>query len=116
MVMDDDLPEWSCKITPEDIPVMYPPVEAVYRTSNGSRYEFSFETQNDFSRRVYIESMPSYGNRDTSLIKTHRLYYGDRPYVCWDRPLYDLDEAKKVAAEWSKRTDRYIKTGKPFES
>src|SRR5216684_6994584 len=102
--MDDDLPDyWRCNYKPED----EPPELATYRTSNGNNYNFSFEWQKDFSIRPYIECMPSYGSRDTSVYKTHRLYDGSRPYVCWDTSLRSMDDAKKVAANWARRTDRY---------
>ncbi len=87
---------------------------AVYQTGFGNVYKFSFEKQADGSYRVYIINQPSYGSRETSMYTTHRLADGSRNYVCWDRPLMNLEEAKKVAAGWATRTDRYILTGQPF--
>jgi hypothetical protein len=88
---------------------------AVYETSNGSIFEFSFERQLDGSIRAYIVRQPDYGSRDSSLHTTHRLKDGERHYVCWNTTLYTMTEVKNVAADWSKRTDRYIRTGKPFK-
>ena len=87
---------------------------AIYETSNGSVFEFSVERQLDGSIRAYIVRQPSYGSRDSSCQTTHRLKDKDedRYYVCWNELLYTMADVKKVAADWSRRTDRYIKTGK----
>ena len=88
---------------------------STYTTGYGNTYEFSFEKQSDGSIRAYITRQPSYGSRDTDPHKIHRNRDGSRYYVCWDTPLRSLDDAKKVAAEWAKRTDRYIRSGVPIE-
>ena len=88
---------------------------ATYTTSNGNTYEFSFERQLDGSIRAYIVRQPDYGSRDSSCQTTHRLKEGERYYVCWTKNLYTMAEVKQVGADWAKRTDRYIKTGKPFK-
>ncbi len=87
---------------------------AIYQTGFCNVYEFSFEKQADGSYRAYIISQPPYGNRDSNSLLTHRLADGTRNYVCWDKPLLSREEAKKIAAGWAKRTDRYILTGQPF--
>jgi hypothetical protein len=46
---------------------------AVYETSNGNIYEFSFERQLDGSIRAYIVKQPDYGSRESSCHITHRL-------------------------------------------
>lgn len=86
-----------------------------YRTKDGrADYEFSFE-QRSGSWRAYIVSQPSYGSRSTDARRTHRLTDTDgRKYVCWDRPLPTLQAAKSVAAEWSDRTQDYIRYGTPI--
>lgn len=86
-----------------------------YTTSNGNTYEFSFERQSDGSIRAYIDRQPSYGSRSADSHITHRNGDGNRYYVCWNTPLRSLDDAKKVAEQWAKRTDRYIRTGAPIE-
>src|SRR5213083_1098696 len=86
-----------------------------YTTSNGNTYEFSFERQSDGSIRAYIDRQPSYGSRDTDPHKIHRNKDGERYYVCWDRPLRSMSDAKEVAAGWAQRTDRYIRSGVSFE-
>ncbi len=83
-----------------------------YRTKDGQAdYGFSFEKQNDGSLRAYIDSMPSYGSRSTSLHTTHRFPDNGRHYVCWDRSIYDEEDLKKVVAIWCDTTQTYIKTG-----
>jgi hypothetical protein len=83
-----------------------------YRTKDGrADYGFSIEQQNDGSLRAYIENMPSYGSRDTSLLTTHRLTDGNRHYVCWSKSIYDPEAMKSVVALWSDATQKYIRTG-----
>ena len=81
-------------------------------TSSGNTYEFSFERQLDGSIRAYITSQPDYGSQSDTAAETHRMQDEDgRWYVAWDEALYTKEEAKEVAAEWSRRTDVYINTG-----
>jgi hypothetical protein len=88
---------------------------AYYRTSDGSfDYQFSFEEQNDGTWRPYILNQPSYNGRETDQHSTHRLADGSRNYVCWDRLLETLEEAKKVAAIWADKTQEYIRSGNRF--
>lgn len=83
-----------------------------YRTKDGrADYGFSLEEQNDGSLRAYVDSMPSYGSRSTSLTTTHRLPDGNRYYVCWSKKIYNEDGLKTVVASWSDKTQEYIKTG-----
>jgi hypothetical protein len=80
-----------------------------YRTKDGrADYGFSLEEQNDGSLRAYVESMPSYGSRSTSLHTTHRLTDGNRHYVCWSEDINDEDGLKEVVASWSDKTQEYI--------
>src|SRR6266571_3190752 len=87
---------------------------ATFTTSFGNVYEFSFEQQTDGSIRPYIVRQPSYGSRDINPHTIHRLKDGDRYYVCWTTLLKSMNEAMKVAGEWARYTDRYIRTGTPF--
>ena len=83
-----------------------------YRTKDGcADYGFSFERQYDGTWRAYIESMPSYGSRDTGSYATHRLPDGSRKYICWSAPLHSEAEARQVAALWSDKTQDYIRYG-----
>jgi hypothetical protein len=84
---------------------------AVYTTSRGRTYEFSFVPQPDGSIRPYIVRQPSYGSRDSSCTATHRLYDGSRPYICFTGKLRTTKEAAAVAEAWAKRTDVYIDSG-----
>lgn len=88
---------------------------STYTTSNGNTYEFSFERQTDGSIRPYIDRQPSYGSRDTDPHKIHRNKDGDRYYVCWKTSLRTMSDARSVAEGWAKRTDRYIRSGVPFD-
>jgi hypothetical protein len=53
-----------------------------FTTTTGNTYGFSFESQSDGTVRAYIDRMPSYGSRSTSLHDTHRRIDGSRYYVC----------------------------------
>lgn len=88
-----------------------------YRTKDGrSDYGFSFQRLSDGSIRPYIDSMPSYGSRDTGLHTTHRLPDSTgRYYVCWDSPLTNIDDVKRVVSLWSDLTQEYIKTGRTLD-
>ena len=86
-----------------------------YRTSDGvADYCFSFEGEADGSFRAYIVDQPSYGARDTGLHATHRLTNAGRYYVCWDRPLQSVEDARRVAALWADATQEYIRSGRRF--
>ena len=88
---------------------------AYYRTSDGSSdFKFSFEEQTDGTWRPYILRQPSYRGRETNQHSTHRLSSGFRKYICWDKPLETLDEAKEVSAIWADKTQEYIRSGKRF--
>jgi hypothetical protein len=85
-------------------------------TSNGNYYEFSFEQQSDGSIRIYIDYQPSYGYRSSDSHITHRNKDGNRYYICvLDQPR-TVSEAKVIAEEWAKRTDRYIRSGVPLDA
>ena len=83
-----------------------------YRTSDGlADYVFDF-AQIAGGWRGYIVSQPDYGTRQTSMAATHRLFASGRHYICWDRPLQTLDNAKGVAALWADATQEYIRSGR----
>jgi hypothetical protein len=86
---------------------------AIFTTSNGRDYKFSFERRLDGSIRPYIVSQPSYGLRSDEASETHRAQdrEDERWYVPWDEPLYTVAEAKEAAAAWAKRTDVYLDKG-----
>jgi proteasome lid subunit RPN8/RPN11 len=88
-----------------------------YRTKDGcADYEFSFVRRWNGEWRAYIISQPSYGGRDTSLVKTHRYSHGSRKYVCWTQSLYTQEDLEKVVALWADKTQDYIRYGTPIES
>ena len=92
-------------------------LKRVYRTSDG-RVDFAFTfTTRPFSDevRIYINSMPSYGRRDSDGHSTHR--YRDpngAAYVCYDPPPTNMTDAFKIAKAWAEKTWRYIQFGERF--
>lgn len=84
---------------------------ATYTTTRGRTYEFELRRQSDGGIRAYIARQPSYGSRDTGMASTHRLFDGNRPYICWTTKLTSEKDALQVAAGWAARTDVYIDTG-----
>lgn len=66
------------------------------------------------SWRAYIERMPDLQGRDASGHKTHRLWDGDKPYVCWDTPVSTLEDMQTVSKVWGDNIIRYIRTGQTF--
>lgn len=83
-----------------------------YRTSDGGA-EFVFEfVRYSSGWRIYIERQPDYGDISTNMDATHRVYDGDRYFICWDRPLQTLSDAKAVAALWADATQTYRKSGR----
>lgn len=86
-----------------------------YRTRDGrADYGFSFERQAGGTWRVYIQSQPSYGGRDTGAHSTHRLTDGSRKFICWDRPIQSFEDAKEIAALWADKTQNYIRHDRRF--
>ena len=87
-----------------------------YRTKDGrADYTFSLEYQ-DGGYRAYIVGMPSYGGRSEDIHITHRSVDKDRRYyVCWSKPLYTLEDLKKVVALWSDLSQTYIQTGRTID-
>lgn len=86
-----------------------------YRTKDGrADYGFDFERQGDGSWRVYIQSQPPYMGRDTDAHSTHRYDDNGRKYICWDRPIRSFEDAKRIAATWADRTQKYIRYGRGF--
>ena len=88
-----------------------------YATRDGTStrdYQFEFRQLSDGTWRAYIVRLPSYLGRDEGAHATHRLSDSHGRYVCWDRPLHSLDEAKGVAAAWAEATQRYRRTGERF--
>lgn len=91
---------------------------AVYTTSYGNTYEFSFERQSGGSVRAYINRQPSYGSRSTDSHIVHRLWDGNRYYVCVAKESQPrtVSDAKAVAVYWIERNERYIRSGVPFDT
>lgn len=62
--------------------------------------------------RVYIRAQASYRGRPDGAHASHRLSDERGTYICWDRPIRTLDEAKGVARAWADATHVYIETGR----
>ena len=77
------------------------------------KYVFSLEKKGS-SWRAYIQQMPSYGNRDQSLMVTHRLRDGNRLYVCVQGDISDKEKMIQVAQYWARCEQKYIETGERF--
>jgi hypothetical protein len=87
-----------------------------YRTiDSGNDYEFDF-VRTGHAWRIDIRNQPSYGARSTSAGMTHRLGGPGSYFICWDRPIPTLGQAKTIAVNWAEGTDRYIRTGNSASS
>lgn len=94
-----------------------PELTRIYRTQDGrSDFTFRFTSRPWTSAvRVYIENMPSYGNRATDGHSTHR--YTDprgQRYICFEPAPTDMTSAFNIAKAWAEKTWNYIKTGTSF--
>lgn len=88
---------------------------AYYRTRDGRNdYRFEFVEQSNGTWRAYILEHPGYGGRSASSHATHRLSDSRGYYICWNRSLRSLEEAKQVAALWAECTQLYISGGVGF--
>lgn len=76
-------------------------------------YRFNYRRVGD-SWRAYILRMPSLGGRESSGVVTHRLYDGNKPYVCWDSPVKSLKDMQTISRVWADNIQEYIATGKHF--
>jgi hypothetical protein len=79
-------------------------------------YRFTFQEINSSCWRIYIREQPDYGGQPESGHATHRFFDEVRGqhYICWDRDISSLDDARKIAAMWAERTERYRKHGITF--
>lgn len=82
-------------------------------TYRGRSYHFRFEYcwSDETGYRAYIVESPSYGLRSKSLVKTHRIYDGDRHYICWAGTVSTVKQMDAVAELWAKATVMYIADG-----
>lgn len=99
--------------------------------------EFLFVNRGSLGWRAYILSEINYKGRSTSCGTIHRLTESDsevlrkirrflhntRPvvnetspihYICWSKPVFDLDDMREVAKTWSEITAYYIRHGGSF--
>lgn len=82
-------------------------------TYQNRQYDFSFRYVSTTADgyRAYIENMPSYGSRVTSLTATHRLPGGSEYYICWSGRINSEAEMDAVVELWSQATAMYIANG-----
>ncbi len=76
-------------------------------------YRFNYKKVNG-SWRAYILRMPSLGSRSADGHSTHRLWDGNKAYVCWDRPVNSLKDMQMISRVWADNIQEYIATGKRF--
>lgn len=80
-----------------------------------NRYVFTLKKLSS-GYRCYIDRTPSYRNRSTSLHVTHRLSDERGKYICFTADLPHIAQARTLCKQWSDLTQRYIETGRTFES
>ena len=91
---------------------------ATYKTKDGNAlYKFNYV---DIGGKFEIDILdqPSYGSRDTSAHKTHRLpssRNGQKICISAGSEPTTLDGAKNISMQWAELTHTYIKTGKGID-
>lgn len=90
----------------------------VYYAANGygigdREYRFNYKKVGG-SWRAYILKMPSLRGRAGDGHSTHRLWDGDKPYICWDRSVNSLNDMQSISRVWADSVQEYIATGKRF--
>ena len=80
-----------------------------------NRYVFTLK-QLSTGYRCYINRTPSYRNRSTTMGDTHYLTDSCGKYICYTAKISHLEQAKTLCHQWSNLTQRYIETGRKFES
>ena len=81
----------------------------------GFSFRYCKDVESPGKVRVYVESQPSYGVRDTRGEDTHRNFSGGGapPHVCVKEGCKPstLEEARVLAHRWANATLNYIRTG-----
>jgi len=91
---------------------------ATYRTKDGSAYYKFNYVDNDGKIEIDILEQPSYGSRETSAHKTHRLpsaRSGQKICISAGSEPTTLEGAKNISMQWAELTHIYIKTGKNID-
>lgn len=72
----------------------------------------------DIGWRIYIITPIDYKTRSRCSVDAHWLKELNEtyPYICWDRKIQSLEDAKKIAAIWSDCTAYYIRHGGNFQT
>lgn len=76
-------------------------------------YQFLYKKVNG-SWRAYIIKMPNLKGRNPSGVITHRMFDGNKSYVCWDRPVATLKDMQTISKVWADNIQEYIATGRKF--
>lgn len=66
--------------------------------------------------RCYIDRTPSYRGRSVSMHIAHYLTDSRGKYICYTKDLAHIEQARTLCRQWSNLTQRYIETGRTFES
>lgn len=80
-----------------------------------NRYEFTLKRLPS-GYRCYIDRTPSYGGRSVSMHIAHYLTDSRGKYICYTKDLSHIEQARTLCNQWSNLTQRYIETGRTFES
>lgn len=88
-------------------------------TYNGFCFRYVHDVQSPGAVRIYVEDQPSYGDRDSSVHRTHLVPAagGVPPYIDLKPSLKPTSfaDAQRIARQWADCTDAYIRTGVPVE-
>ena len=66
--------------------------------------------------RCYIDRTPSYRGRSADMHTTHHLVDSRGKYICYTAKIPYIAQARTLCRQWSNLTQRYIETGRTFES
>jgi hypothetical protein len=89
-----------------------------FNEGNGDQYRFNLVDEGG-QYRIDILDQPSYGSRAADGHSTHRLRRADgTQYVCIKQGYEPRDKsaAAGLAIDWARRTSRYIRNGRPWNS
>ena len=92
---------------------------ATYRTKDGKAYYRFRYVDIGGKFEIDILEQPSYRNRDSSALATHRMPSirgGYRISVAGDREPTTIDEAKSSSQQWAELTHEYIHSGNTIEA
>lgn len=84
------------------------------RFANGNIYTFHFESNANGHWTIHIIAQPSYGERKDDPQSTKRTDRDSSYLISCESALISYAEAKTVAEQWARRTERYLEHGIPL--